>query len=384
MKTLGIVAEYNPFHYGHKYQLEASAKSSLADVVVVALSGNYVQRGELAICDKWMRALMALKNGADLVVEIPTYFCLSNAGSYARAGIEIFKNMGAIDEIAFGSESGDICLIRRAAQILDDENDHIIDIINKYKSKGFSYPRARQKAIEQITKSDNFSEILSSPNDTLGMEYLRNWSDKPATCIKRNDISAKEIRESILNGNYRSKTLPKNVEEILFRDINPLKYGKFLTERENKVFEIARYIIIKEETEYLEEMPQAGEGLSNRLKKSALKAKNLNELIEFTKSKRYTYSRISRLIYQILLGMNRDDEKRLEYIRILGFNDRGKSLLFNIKKNKTNSLPIVTNINKFYQKELFDSEIKATNLYNVLNELDLARNHELRKNIEIL
>lgn len=384
MKTLGIVAEYNPFHYGHKYQLEASAKSSLADVVVVALSGNYVQRGELAICDKWMRTLMALKNGADLVVEIPTYFCLSNAGSYARAGIEIFKNMGAIDEIAFGSESGDICLIRRAAQILDDENDHIIDIINKYKSKGFSYPRARQKAIEQITKSDTFSKILFSPNDTLGMEYLRNWSDKPATSIKRNDISAKEIRVSILNGNYRSKTLPKNVEEILFRDINPLKYGKFLNERENKVFEIARYIIIKEETEYLEKMPQAGEGLSNRLKKSALKAKNLNELIEFTKSKRYTYSRISRLIYQILLGMNRDDEKRLEYIRILGFNDRGKSLLFNIKKNKTNSLPIVTNINKFYQKELFDFEIKATNLYNVLNELDLARNHELRKNIEIL
>lgn len=384
MKALGIIAEYNPFHYGHKYQLEASAKSSLADVVVVALSGNYVQRGELAVCDKWMRTEMALMNGADLVVEIPTYFCLNNAGIYARAGIEIFKCMGVIDEIAFGSESGDIEGIRKASEFINDNAYEIDSIIKEYRESGFSYPRARQKAIEELKASDAFSGILASPNDTLGIEYLRSWGNKPARCIKRNGISATEIREKILTGKYKQGMLPDSVEEILFKDMDPISYSSFLSERDDRVFEIARHIIISEDEKHLEEMPQAGEGISNRLKSSALKAKSLEELIQLTKSKRYTYSRISRLIYQILLGMNRNEAKRLKYIRILGFNQNGRKLLFNMNKNKTNSLPVVTNINKFYEKDLFEFEIKSTNLYNTMSGFDPLNNHELRKKVIML
>ena len=170
MKAIGIVAEYNPFHDGHKYQIETSAKSFLADVVVIAISGNFVQRGELAICDKWKRTEMALRNGADLVLEIPTQYCLNNAGVYARAGIEIFKSMGLIDAISFGSEIGDINLIKKASSLANENKKEINDIIKSLNNKGYSFPRARQIAFNRLSGDKRLKNVLNSPNDTLGME----------------------------------------------------------------------------------------------------------------------------------------------------------------------------------------------------------------------
>lgn len=390
MRAIGIVAEYNPFHDGHKYQIETSAKSFLADVVVIAISGNYVQRGELAICDKWKRAEMALRNGADLVLEIPTQYCLNNAGVYARAGIEIFKSMGFIDAISFGSEIGDINLIKKASSLASENKKEINDIIKSLKNKGYSFPRARQFAVNSLSGDKKILDVLNSANDTLGMEYLSVWKNRPAICIKRNKSSATEIRDLIKNGNYKCGILPKSVEEILFRNISHSDYSKFLKERDKNLFEIARFEILKVETSKVDKCPQGGEGLGNRLKKSAIKARTFDELIELTKSKRYTYTRISRLIFQILLGIYNFDYSNPDSIRVLGFNDKGRELLRDMQNSKDcknnkdsikQNLDIVTNINKYNKKENFDFEIKATNLYNAINDNDLEKEHELRKQI---
>lgn len=390
MKAIGIVAEYNPFHDGHKYQIETSAKSFLADVVVIAISGNYVQRGELAICDKWKRTEMALRNGADLVLEIPTQYCLNNAGVYARAGIEIFKSMGLIDAISFGSEIGDINLIKKASSLANENKKEINDIIKSLNNKGYSFPRARQIAFNRLSGDKRLENVLYSANDTLGMEYLSAWNNRSALCIKRNGSSATEIRNLIKNGSYKSGTLPKSVEEILFRNISLSDYSNFLKERDKNLFEIARFEILKTEANMIDKSPQGGEGLGNRLRKSAIKARTFDELIELTKSKRYTYTRISRLIFQVLLGIDNFDYSNPDCIRVLGFNDKGRELLREMRNSKDyednedsikQNLDIVTNINKYNKKENFDFEIKATNLYNAISDNNLEKEHELRKQI---
>lgn len=390
MKAIGIVAEYNPFHDGHKYQIETSAKSFLADVVVIAISGNFVQRGELAICDKWKRTEMALRNGADLVLEIPTQYCLNNAGVYARAGIEIFKSMGLIDAISFGSEIGDINLIKKASSLANENKKEINDIIKSLNNKGYSFPRARQIAFNRLSGDKRLENALNSANDTLGMEYLSAWNNRPALCIKRNGSSATEIRNLIKNGSYKCGTLPKSVEEILFRNISLSDYSNFLKERDKNLFEIARFEILKTEANMIDESPQGGEGLGNRLIKSAIKARTFDELIELTKSKRYTYTRISRLIFQVLLGIDNFDYSNPDCIRVLGFNDKGRELLREMRNSKDyednedsikQNLDIVTNINKYNKKENFDFEIKATNLYNAISDNNLEKEHELRKQI---
>lgn len=380
MNAIGIVAEYNPFHDGHRYQIETSVRQSLADVVVVAMSGNFVQRGEPAIIDKWKRAEMALRSGADLVIEIPTYFCLSNARTYANAGVELLKGLGGISVISFGSESGNVDAIRTAGLLLDEKAEEINREIKTMTISGYSYPRARQAVLEKMNASSEIIEVISNPNDTLGMEYLRSWGDKPAICVKRNDASATKIRESILDGSYREGMLPKMIEDILFDTFSPGNFSKMLRERNERIFELARFAILREDASIIENMPQAGEGLAFKLKKAAYKANNLDELIEFTKSKRYTYTRISRLIYQILLNITRIDKTNLEHIRILGFTENGREFLSKLKKEELNSLPFVTNLNKYYRKSEFRLDIKATELFNMINGYDLEKFHELKRN----
>lgn len=380
MNAIGIVAEYNPFHDGHIYQIESSVRQSLADVVVVAMSGNFVQRGEPAICDKWKRAEIALMSGADLIVEIPTYFCLSDARTYAGAGMTLFKKLGGISMVSFGSESGDIEAIKEAGAFLNEKYSIIEQEIKKLTVKGFSYPRARQEILQRLGAGPKVLKVISAPNDTLGMEYIRNWDKKSSICIKRNKTSATEIRRKLYDGDYQLGMLPSITEDILFREHSHEDFPKLLKERDERTFELLRFIILRENAFHLEEMPQAGEGLAFRLKKAALKAKNLGELIELSKSKRYTYTRISRLVYQILLDITRVENAEPEYIRVLGFTNNGRKFLSEVKKKETNRLPIITNINKYKDKENLELDIRATEIYNMINGFDLEQFHELRRN----
>ena len=207
MKTIGIVAEYNPFHNGHLYQLQASRQQAGAECAVVVMSGNYTQRGEPAIVDKWARAEMALHSGADLVIELPVAYAMGSAEYFAYGAVKLLDSLGAIDMICFGSEAGSIDNLSAAARILADEPENYRSYLKEFLSEGISFPAARQKAISLYAKSiygkDHLSSLLKSPNNILGIEYL-----KALLRLKSNIIPMTIER---IGSNYNSAELSGNM-----------------------------------------------------------------------------------------------------------------------------------------------------------------------------
>lgn len=373
MNAVGIVAEYNPFHCGHKYQLDKVRTLTAHDAVAVVMSGNFVQRGEPAIMDKWTRAEMAIQSGADLVIEIPTYFCLAEASSYARVAILLLQGLGCVDTIAFGSGYGDEKNLRDASDFLRDNSSEIGARIGGLIKEGFNYPRARQLSAEELGANDSTIRLLNSPNDALALEYLLAWEGARFAAIKRDEHSATVLRSMLMKGEDIRGEVPKCCAEAVYRKYTPRELAEKLQKRAVRLFELARYAVLERDIDVMEEAPQGGEGLSNRLKKAARSATNLDDMILMTKSKRYTYTRISRFIMQILIGIRRKDNIEPERIRVLGFNRRGRILLNYIKKYELNTLPIVTNINKTRSQEYFELDIRATDVYNMIAGRDLRK-----------
>ncbi len=337
MKTAGIVCEYNPLHNGHIYHLNETRRLSGADALVLAMSGNFVQRGEPAILDKWERARLAVSAGADLVLEIPTLYCLADAGRYAKGGIGTLKALGICDFISFGSESGDLESLSLIAERLADNKEEIDKIISENKDLGLSFPTARELAYENIfgdasraSSKDAFddadkdanqdanngrnAEIPTSSNDILAIEYLKQISDsglKPIT-VKRigasyneelNDgkqfQSASAIRKALEKGEDVSPYVPA---DVLLKLNQARALGRFGKPAEERLFNLIRYAIISSTVEQIDECPSGGEGLGNRIKEAVIKSDNLQDLLLASKSKRYTYTRLSRLPFKYSLG----------------------------------------------------------------------------------
>ena len=402
MKTAGIVCEYNPLHNGHIYHLNETRRLSGADALVLAMSGNFVQRGEPAILDKWERARLAVSAGADLVLEIPTLYCLADAGRYAKGGIGTLKALGICDFISFGSESGDLESLSLIAERLADNKEEIDKIISQKKDLGLSFPTARELAYEKIfgdaSKGRN-AEIPTSSNDILAIEYLKQISDselKPIT-IKRigasynEELNAKQqfqsasaIRKALEKGEDVSPYVPA---DVLLKLNQARALGRFGKPAEERLFNLIRYAIISSTAEQIDECPSGGEGLGNRIKEAVIKSDNLQDLLLASKSKRYTYTRLSRLSLQILLGMDRRmyDYETIPYIRILAVSERGRELLSVIKKKELNTVPLLTNINKncnelsSYGKSVLDLDIKAVDIYNMICARDLYKESDYCK-----
>ncbi len=392
MRLLGVVAEYNPFHNGHAYMLNEARRVAGADAVVVAMSGNFVQRGELAILDKWKRAELALKNGADIVLEIPTAFALADAGRYARAGVELLKGIGC-DALAFGSESGDIDAIRRVASNLDEHAEELELAMAELSRVGLSYPAARQAAYEKLFEGSEHMAAdlasLSSPNDILAIEYLRAAGEMEVFAIRREGAgyldaldgenrfqSASGIREAIEDGKDYLTYVPSDCAYELQRIDTSV-----LLRRKRAYFQLARYAVLRNSVSEIDSAPSGGEGLASRLKSAVMSSDCVEELIEFAKSKRYTYTRISRLIAQTLLGITRADANlSVEYARLLGCNGRGRDSLSYLKRAERNRIPIITNINREMQessaeaKRLIELDGLAVSIYNLLDERALYSN----------
>lgn len=394
MKLLGVVAEYNPFHNGHAYLLKEARARSGADCVVVAMSGDFTQRGEPAILDKWTRADMALHNGADIVVEIPTVYVISDAGQYGRAGVELLKAIGC-DSIAFGSECGDIDALKRVANNLTIHEQELDELIAGGRNKGLSYPAAREEAYSMLfSTSDSLEDdlaVLSSPNDILALEYIKAAGDIEIYAVRRKGAgyqseisgesrfqSATGIRSAIARGDSVDSYIPSfcmtAIASIDERTIN---------RRKEAFFQLIKYALLKDAPQLIEDCPSGGEGLANRLKSAVLSADNAEELIEFAKSKRYTYTRISRLLAQIVLGIRRSDAaSHPGYARLLGFNVTGRKALADLKKREGNTVPVITNINK--ETEEFDSSLKrmieldglAVDVYNLIDGKSLYSNSD--------
>ncbi len=385
MNIVGIIAEFNPFHNGHKYIIEEALRRTGADICVIAMSGNFVQRGGPSCADKWQRSLAALECGADLVVEIPVSNVLSDAGRYASSGVKLLKTMGC-NAIAFGSECGDSELLRKIAQRLEDNNEELNEIQAEHRRNGMSYPAARAKSYEKLfADSDSISvelEVLSSSNDTLALEYIRAAGDMDICAVRRRGAayldgieegtvfqSASGIRALISEGGDVSAYIPEKASDVM-------DYAG--ADMIDRYFDLVRKELIMSGAEELADTPSGEQGLASRIKEAVRSADSLDDLIKKAKSRNVTYTRISRMLSQLVLGIRREDaDIEPKYARILGFSRKGRELLAELRTSEEDLIPIIINVNKEAAKldeeatALLEKDIKASDIYNILRARSL-------------
>lgn len=395
MNNYAIISEFNPFHKGHKFLVDSCRKNG-ATYITAIMSGNFVQRGDVAIISKKLRTEMALKNGVDLVVELPLPYAVANAQVFARGGVSIANGMGCVNKLAFASECGDVNLLKRTADISISEKFN--EIFKNEISKGISYPTALSKTIENTCSE--LGNIISSPNNVLGIEYIKalneiNSDIEPFTIKRKGDshnstkisselASASNIRKLLVTNSDTSKFIPENCKEILNRAI---ENGELATLEENMrgVMLKLRSMSISD----ISEIADVSEGLENRLYNSIKNSSSIDEIIENTKSKRYTYARIRRLITSCLLDITRDLAKeKPSYIRVLGFNKNGAEILSSMKRSAT--VPIVTKLTSLPEnisdkaKKALELEARATDVYYTFTKRIKPCGMEYRNGIVVL
>ena len=383
---LGIVSEYNPFHNGHVHHLQISKQLTKTDFTVAVMSGNFVQRGDTALVDKWTRAEMALKSGIDLVIELPTVYALSSAENFADGAVKILNSLGVVDFISFGSEIGEITPLLDVANILYKEPKEFSSLITAQLRSGLSYPKAREIALSQFFgSSQKYSSIVSNPNNILGVEYLkslkkhrshirpltikRDYADYNSTQEKNGVASATAIRTMIQNKKNVHRVVPYETYELLEKCKEEGKIIPGLSVFEKEIIYTLRKMTLSE----IAELPDVSEGLENKIKAAANNVNTLDELIASIKSKRYTQSRIQRILLYALLDISKKDinqSKRVTpYIRVLGFNKHGKRIISAIAAANP-KLKIIVSVKKFLEnstdnvlKNMISKDILATNIY---------------------
>lgn len=380
-KSLGIIAEYNPFHNGHLYHLNQSKEITGAEISVVAMSGNFVQRGQIAIADKWKRAEAAVRCGADLVVEIPVVFACNSAPYFAKAGVEILENLG-IDYISFGSESGNIDELKEISREMKLRENELDEYIKAGVKMGQTFPKAREEAVKKML-GDEAAKILNNPNNILALEYLENMKSAEAVTITRQGPGYNDL--NTCNELASATAIRYLMEEK--EDVSPLMPGASASvimeaqrPSEDVLFKMICQNTLTSDAKQLDEICAGGEGLGNKLKNSIRMVSSYDNLIEELKSKRYTRTRIERFLIQSLLNI-RDMNEMTNYIRVLAFNEKGSAYLKSVKKLEICKLPIVTNINKdieFYPEiyKTLEKDILAADLYNLCVGRDLYKNSE--------
>ncbi|MBQ9979523.1 MAG: nucleotidyltransferase family protein [Oscillospiraceae bacterium] len=376
MKLAGIICEYNPFHFGHIHQIEATKAILGEDTAIVAvMSGDFTQRGEPAIFPARVRAAAALEK-ADLVLELPLSASLSSAEGFARGGVEVLKNIGA-EFISFGSESGSVEAVEKVSRCL--LSDEFTTVLKPELEKGLPFAAARQKAAERII--GDAAKILSDPNDILAVEYVKAVISSGAAitpvAVKRvgaghdspeeqdEILSASAIRDKILRGEEYSPCITAKAYEIYARAISE-GYGPVAFEKASQSLLYRLRTMSDEEYACL---PYAAEGLHLKLKKAAFECGSISELISAVKSKRYPESGIRRMLLRAWLGAAPEGE--CGYIRVLGFNERGQAALRQIAK--TCPVPVITKPaaargldgNAFEQ---FQYRARAASLYALLTD----------------
>ncbi|MFR8104615.1 MAG: nucleotidyltransferase [Clostridia bacterium] len=405
-KVLGIIAEYSPFHNGHLYHLVESKNRAGAEAVICVISGNFMQRGIPSVIDKWTKTEMALLCGADLVIELPTVYSISSAENFAQGAIKILNSLKLIDTISFGSETSDIQILDKFASVLYQEPKEYVSILNHELSKGFSYPKARENALLMyLNDIRKYANVLSSPNNILGIEYLKALKrlKSPITpmTIKREKVgyhdnstvngfaSATAIRKMITQEKFKEiqNVVPENIYSILEEKI---KKGNTVPGIERFEKEIL-YTFRKMSLSQIAELPDVNEGLEHSIKKAASSCNNIKDFITIVKSKRYTQTRIQRIALYALLGITKKDiaisQKVTPYIRVLGFNSIGKHLISEI--NLLNpKLDIIVSVKRYLDiisnknlKRLLETDILATDMYTLGYEYDSWANLDFTKKV---
>lgn len=359
MEIIGLIAEYNPFHNGHLYQLNEIKKRYPNALIILILNGYFLERGIVSLESKEEKTRLALEHGVDLVIELPFVFGSNSADIFAEASLELLNEL-KVNKLIFGSESDDVDLLYSVAyKQLDKEFDKNV---KTYLDQGINYPTALNKAI---------GIDLNSPNDLLGVSYIKailkhGYDIKPETIKRTNSyhdlnsnddiVSASNIREKINNNQDISKYIPD---------------GKINKIDDELLFSLIKYKIITDDD--LDRYLSVDEGIDNRLKKVISKTNSLESLVSAVKTKRYTYNRIMRMLMHILIGLTKEDKEKLihnEYIRILGLNNAGQKYINEIKREI--NIPLVSRFT-LLNSLVTDYELKSASIYKMLTDDDVLK-----------
>lgn len=363
MKKVGVIAEYNPFHNGHIYHLNKVKEMFPDSYLILVLIGNFTQRGEISVINKWDKTKIALNYGYDLVVELPFLFATQSASFYAKGAVEILTKLDC-DYLVFGSELNDVKTFEDIVNTTY-KNKNYESLVKKYVDKGNNYPLACSLALKDLT-----GKLIDKPNDVLALEYIRcikllNSKIKPISIKRTNDYheedinkkitSATSIRRNLTDAKKIKNTMPKDSMSFI-SDIN-----------HNKYFDLIKYQIVSSDN--LNDYLDVDEGIENKLKKVISNSNNLNELILNVKSKRYSYNKIQRMVLHIVCKIKKEDNNlKLNYIRVLGISHNGNKILKNVK-SKIN-IPIITKYKKEYD-DLFLIDKKASLIYSMLTNYNV-------------
>ena len=404
-KVLGIIAEYNPFHNGHLLHLTKSKEETGAEYSICIMSGNFVQRGNTSIVNKWVKTEMALKSGIDLVLELPTVYSISSAENFAEGAIKLLNSLKIVDTVSFGSENSDIDILNRFSGILYEEPKQYVEFLNEELKKGLSFPKARENAILLYLNDQKYSNILNQPNNTLAIEYLkalkkykshimpitikREKAFYNSNCIVDEYASATAIRNMIVNNQFNDirKVMPRLAYDLLMQEIENKQYVIDISKFEKEIL----YSIRRLSTADLKKFPEVNEGLENSIKNAANSCNTLAELINIIKTKRYTQTRIQRILLYILLNITKKDmyisRKTVPYARILGYSQKGKALISEIYKANP-KIALITSVKNFFDssnnktyKHMLNKDVLATNIYTLAYKNDSVANLDYTKKI---
>ncbi len=367
MEIIGIITEYNPFHNGHLYHINEIKKLYPNSLIICVMSGSFCQRGDISIINKWAKTEIALENNIDIVVELPFPFATQSADIFAKGAIAILNQL-KVNKIIFGSELNNIEEIKKIVkkQLNDKSN------IKKYLNQGLNYPTALSKSLDSN---------INTPNDLLAISYIKqiminNYQIEAITIKRTNNYHDNNLNNKIVSASaIRNNLNNKNIKKYL-----PIKAYKNIYKIDNEnYFNLLKYQIVSN-INNLNKFQTVDEGIENKIKKCIYDAKNREQLIKSIKSKRYTYNRINRMLTHILTSFTKDEANRcqnIEYIKILGFNDKGRNYLNKIKKEV--SIPIITSYK--YNSLSLTIEYRVNNIYSLITKDVNLIKKELQKPI---
>ena len=374
MKVIGIIAEYNPFHNGHLYQINKIKELYPDSIVIAVVSSTFTQRGDISLLNKWDKTKICLENGIDIVTELPFAFATQSSDIFAQGAVQILENLN-IDTLVFGTETDNIEWLKEIADIQLTNEEYNIKVKN-YTSTGLNYPTATNKAVYDLT-----GYKVENPNDLLALSYIKQIKKDKKNIniinIKRTiSYHTSEINDNITSAsNIRNKYL--NNEDIKY--LIPYTNYNLYKISMNNLLPYLKYKII-EKKKNLNIYQTVDEGIENRIIKYINESNTYDELIKNIKTKRYTYNKISRMLLHILTNFTKEEAKQIEidYLRLLGFTIQGKEYLNKIKKQI--NIPIITGYKKNISK-ILDIELRTTKIYSLITSENLIKEEYRKKPI---
>lgn len=374
MQIIGLIAEYNPFHNGHLYQINKIKEKYPDSIIIAVVSSSFTQRGDVSIIDKWTKTQIALDNNIDLVVELPFVYATQSSDIFAKGAIEILKRLN-IDTLVFGTESTSLDQISTVAD-LELYNPEYNNLVKQYLKEGINYPTATNKAILALN-----GRKISTPNDLLALSYIKEIKKQNLHITPVNIVRTSIYHNLSSEGNISSATAirHKNLKNEKIDNLIPYSPNLIKKISMNNYYPYLKYKILSEVIE-IKKYNTLEEGIENKITKEIINANTYEELITKIKTKRYTYNKISRMLLHILTNFTKEEAQniKIDYIRILGFNKNGQKYLNKIKKEV--KLPLITGYQKNISKTL-DIELRVSKIYSLSNESNLIKKEYDKKPI---